>query len=298
MLYRAWAVDQAEHLCTVLRQFNANNPSSKVPELMSVFLHRGHFFGGLEWSDRFLPQLMQVAAGIRGSNKEAFVSAVKLTYEYFRSCTQYGYTFTLREALAKKRLDCVRATDMIGAIYRNSGRPFFGNIWWSAGTSGHSVAAIGAIEDNATQFYVMDGMTDNQTPQKWPDLYFKGAVWPPTLAQNSPPHAAELYLRAIDGYIWAQGYVIRGEDAGTLVRAEIPYLPGQHTSSTARVYEPNDVAPGELTALAQRAQEAGQDSKNRPAAHVEDLVREMGDLSPDQVKILAEQIRKLKNPGG
>jgi len=66
--------------------------------------------------------------------------AARKTSEFYRR-TQYGPTLTLRQALEQKRVDCIRATDMISAIYRNAGRPSIGHVRWSTGAFGHSVAA-------------------------------------------------------------------------------------------------------------------------------------------------------------
>jgi hypothetical protein len=74
------------------------------------------------------------------SNLQALMDACQWT-NHFYDPANYGVTFTLRDALEQKKLDCVRATDMIGAIFRNAGRTRFGNVRWTASTGDWSPRA-------------------------------------------------------------------------------------------------------------------------------------------------------------
>ena len=112
---------------------------------------------------------------------------------------------------------------MIGAIFRNAGRPRFGNVRWSAATGGHSVAAYLAPGTKKLEPRIVDGLNPPEQPEVWPNCYFHGHAWPPGLENNAPPYAAEVYARGIDSYIWLEGYIIRGPNAGKLMNAEIPY---------------------------------------------------------------------------
>ena len=47
-----------------------------------------------------------------------------------------------------------------------------------------------------------------------------GSVWN---GNNKPPYAMELYVRGLDSYVWLQGYIVRGPNAGWLTTAAIPY---------------------------------------------------------------------------
>jgi hypothetical protein len=138
MLYRAWQTETVDDLEVVLKKFDALHPHASVGELMSVLMYRGHSFAGLEWGDRYQPQLREAADQIPASmtDTEALLNACRWTHEFYNSPENYGPTFTLRDALQKRKLDCVRATDMMGAIYRNAGRTRFGNVRWCGEASG------------------------------------------------------------------------------------------------------------------------------------------------------------------
>jgi hypothetical protein len=236
MLDRAWRGDTAEQLSEAVRRFDVNHPQAPLPELMGAIMYRGHSFGGLEWGDRYQAGLMDMAAAIHGSGREAFVAAYRQTYNLYHDPTHYAPSLTLRDALAHKQLDCNRATDMIGAVYRNSGQSRFAHVHWCAGTEGHSVAAAAVGEGAQYQVLLLDGLTPSDQPEVWPQAYFQGHAWPPGLESNPPPYTAELYLRGLDNYIWGQGYIIRGADAGTLTTAAVPYLPNWGHAGSAKVF--------------------------------------------------------------
>jgi hypothetical protein len=238
MLYRAARADQTAELKTVLRRFDANYPNATVPELMGVLVYRGHSFAGLEWGDRFQPQLLKVAEQISGSPRDILMAATKWTNDFYRP-EGYGLTYTLRDAIAERRLDCVRSTDMIAAIYRNAGRTALGHVWWSAGTASHSVAALleSGGEGKPPQASMIDGLMPSASLERWPDAYFNGHAWPPTMEKNPQPYSAELYVRGIDNYVWAEGYIIRGPSAGTLIKTAIPYFAARNRASESVVYD-------------------------------------------------------------
>src|SRR5206468_5325331 len=113
MLYRASRADAVDELEGVLKKFDSNHPRASVGELMGVLMYRGHSFAGLEWSDRFQPQLLAAANEIpaNASDAEALLAACKWTNRFYTATpADYGVTFTLRDALEQKKLDCVRAT--------------------------------------------------------------------------------------------------------------------------------------------------------------------------------------------
>jgi hypothetical protein len=236
MLYRAGRADQTAQLKTVLKRFDTNYPKASVPQLMGVLVYRGHSFAGLEWGDRYQPQLIEAAASITGSSREVLMAASQWTNRFYEP-TQYGLTFTLRDAIAERRLDCVRSTDMIAAIYRNAGRTALGHVWWSAGSASHSVAAL--LErgpDGKPQTSMIDGLVPGAALEQWPSAYFRGHDWPAGMQNNPQPYSAELYVRGIDNYVWAEGFIIRGPSAGLLTQAAIPYLTSRSESTTSTVY--------------------------------------------------------------
>jgi hypothetical protein len=234
LLFRARTAELVDDLTTVLKKFDAHNPHATVNELMGVIMYRGHSFAGMEWGDRFQPQLTEAAAKIPDSDNDvqALEAAWKWTNQFYQSPAQYGTTFTLRDALEQKKLDCVRATDMIAAIFRNAGRTHLGHLRWCCETGGHSVAAYFGNLKQGGKVLIADGLTPPRAPEAWPDCYFHGHAWPPGLEKNKPPYAMELYARGLDSYVWVQGYIVRGPNAGWLTTAAIPY--SQHFSSSAQ----------------------------------------------------------------
>jgi hypothetical protein len=238
LLFRARTAELVDDLATVLKKFDARNPDANVNDLMGVMMYRGHSFAGIEWGDRFQPQLVEAAAKISASetDRNALQAAWTWTYDFYRSPAEYGLTFTLRDALETKKLDSVRATDMIAAIFRNAGRTRLGHVRWSAETAGHSLAAYLDFDTPSKKPLLADGLTPPHPPERWPDCYFHGHAWPAGLEGNKPPYAVELYVRGIDSYVWAQGYIVRGPNAGGLTTAAIPYSRHFVADSTKKVY--------------------------------------------------------------
>lgn len=238
MLYRAQQAGAIKNLVGVLRKFDAMHRHATVAELMSVLMYRGHSFAGVEWADRFQPQLMEAAEKIRGTDEKAFLEAARWVNRFYRTPAVYGVTFTLRDALESRRLDCIRATDMIAAVFRDAGCPKFGHVRWSAGTVGHSVAAyLGAGSETEPRTIVADGLNLSNGIEYWPEAYFRGHAWPPGLQNNPQPYAVELYVRGLDNYVWAEGYIVRGPNAGTLVKAAVPYLKNRDNAVSRKVFD-------------------------------------------------------------
>jgi hypothetical protein len=236
MLYHAANGDIDDDLYVTLKKFDTLHPNARVGELMNALMYRGHSFAGLEWGDRFQPELMKAAAEIAPSRTDlqAFEDAWRWTNDFYQKPARYGVTFTLRDALEQKTLDCVRATDMIASIFRNSGRVGIGNVRWCSETSGHSVAAHMIPSGDKVVVRLGDGLTTPREPEPWPECYFRGHAWPPGLQENTPPYAAELYLRGLDGYVWAEGYIIRGPNAGMWTSADIPYSTFHHDETFSK----------------------------------------------------------------
>ena len=102
---------------------------------------------------------------------------------------------------------------------------------------GHSVAAYLGPDEPASKPLLADGLTPPHEPEVWPDCYFQGHAWPPGLESNVPPYAMELYTRGIDSYVWTQGYVVRGPNAGLLMTAGNPYTKQFPSDSTRKVFD-------------------------------------------------------------
>ena len=123
-------------------------------------MYRGHSFAGLEWGDRYQPELVQAADEIKPdeTDLQALMDACRWTNHFYRSPATYSPILTLRAALEQKKLDCVRSTDMIGAIFRNAGRTRFGHVRWCSETGAHSVAAYLGVENEHLKTQLVDGL--------------------------------------------------------------------------------------------------------------------------------------------
>jgi len=239
MLFRTENAHTTDDLCAVLKKFDSLHPRAKLEELLSVLMYRGHAFGGLEWGDRFQPELIKAADNIKleETDLQALEDACRWTNNFYRAPAQYGLTLTLRNALDQKRLDCVRATDMIGAIFRNAGRVGFCNVRWCSETGAHSVAGCVHKEAQGLRIQLSDGLDPPAAPELWPQCYFRGHAWPLSLAENAAqPYAVELYVRGLDSYVWMEGYIIRGPNAGWLTVTDVPYGIYTEPASTRKVF--------------------------------------------------------------
>jgi hypothetical protein len=235
MLHRAADGDAVDQMCAALQRFDQTHPDATISELMGSIAYRGHSFAGLEWADRYQPELMSLNA--TGSPADLFLAAGRWTSNFNHRRDAYGMTFTLREALLRRKLDCIRATDMIGAIFRNSGNTRFGFVFWTAEDCAHSVAAYLGEQEGKPHTLIVDGLEDDAKLEVWPNAYFNGHRWPPGFDRNPTPYAAELYARGIDSYVWAEGYIIRGPHAGTLGRAKIPYSRTRTTTDFRQIFD-------------------------------------------------------------
>ena len=238
MLYRASRVGAIERLALVLKRFNRVTPEGKPAAMMDVLFYRGGDLGaGIIWNDRFHPHLMSAASTLGGTDEQVLLGAQHFTRAVFGDWEHYGKVTTLGEALLQKRLDCIRATDMVGTLYRNAGRAGYYTIRWSAGVTGHTVAAAEVPRSGGPAIAIVDGLDKPQTAAElWPYAYLSGQKWPAGYTGiKAPVHAVELFTRGLDDYVWVEGYVVRGPDAGTLIRASVPYLPNRPPSATLRV---------------------------------------------------------------
>ena len=176
MLFRATQADAIDELCAALKRFDAIRPNATMGELMGALMYRGHSFAGMEWSDRYQPQLLRAAGRIDNgeSDVQALLAAHQWTNHFYQTSATYARTFTLREALQEKKLDCVRATDMIGAIFRDAGRTRFGHVRWCSETLGHSVAAYLGVENGKSKVLLADGLMPDDRLEEWPGCYFRG----------------------------------------------------------------------------------------------------------------------------
>lgn len=228
MLFRTRETGAAAPLGTVLKRFDALNPHASAAQLMGVIFYRaGDFTGGYAWDDRFDRRLLATSADLGPDNEAALLKAHAFAQRLFGTWDHYGPVDSLRDALDTHRLNCLRATDLIGALYRDSGRAGFYNLRLSSGTVGHTVAAVRVDAGGQTRMVAADGLDlDQKAPELWPQDYLGGYCWPAgKFEKEPPPFAAELHVRGLNSYVWVEGYVLRGDNKGAFLQTKIPYLP-------------------------------------------------------------------------
>ena len=220
MVFRIGTAGKIDELGEALRRFDRLYPKAEPWQIMDILVYRaGLGMAGIEWGDRFDGRLMKMSAGLDANTpREALLAARKLQYGVYGGSANYrGLVLTLRRALDTSRMDCIRATDMIGALYRNAGWPGFAYIRWCRGTSGHSVAAAEQFDPNGRRITIVDGLfPPGRAVGAWPDEYLTG---------HADLYAVELFGRGLDTCIFLEGCILRGPNAGKLIRAPVPYLP-------------------------------------------------------------------------
>lgn len=237
MLYRAQRVGTVDALAIVLQRFCRIVPQADPSALMDAIFYRGDVGASTLWDDRYQPYLLAAASALGGTDEQVLLGAQHFTRAVFGGWDNYGAAPTLRDALTQKRFDCLRATDMIGTLYRNAGRGGYYSVRWCAGVAGHTVAAAEVRRSGGPAIVMVDGLEKPQTATDlWPYAYTRGHAWPtgyPSI--QADVYAAELYARGLDDYVWAEGYIIRGPNAGLLTRTFLPYLPNRATPETRHV---------------------------------------------------------------
>ena len=67
-------------------------PAPPCGKLMGALMYRGHSFGGMEWDDRYQPQLLDAAAEIDAAKTDvqALLAAYHWTHDFYQAPENYG----------------------------------------------------------------------------------------------------------------------------------------------------------------------------------------------------------------
>jgi hypothetical protein len=247
MLFRALSARSLDQMALAVERYEKCHPTVTQAELMDVLFYRSGFYSsGYQWADRYDKRILDAAGGITGDHEAVARQAHQLTTGMLKGWENYAADImTLTQSLDVGKLDCVRGTDMIGALYRDAGHGEYAVVRLRCGTVGHSVGAVPVDRDGKRQWLILDCLSRNPPGETWPTAYFKDLAWPQSYpGKRGPLFSAELYVRGLDGYMFAEGYVVQGEHAGQLVTAAVPYLPGSEKAGSSRVFNgPYPVLP-------------------------------------------------------
>ncbi len=226
MLWRLRAVDCLDAMAEVLRRFDARHDPGTREALMDVLFYRGEMNTGLRWDERFDPRLMEAAARLPGDTLSVLRQAKHVVHERFGGWANYDYRPDLRAALDDGRMDCLSATGMLTSLARNAGVGGLYVLRWTAGAQAHSTGAAAVRRGPKVDILVADGLDRPDAPlELWPWAFLRGHPWPDGWPGHKwPLFAFELYARGLDSYVWAEGYVAKGPEAGGISQASIPYL--------------------------------------------------------------------------
>jgi len=229
MLYRYQAAGVPKEVGVVLERFDRVHANPARHDLMDVLFYRAGSPGSNPGAaERFDSRLMQAAATLGGTDEQVLLGAQFFARALFGSWKNYCFTPTLLQALDLQKFDCISATDVIASLYRNAGRGGFYTVRWCAGSAGgHTVAGARLTRNGKPAIGIVDGLDIPQTRVTlWPQDYADGPRWPTGyVGRTAPIVAIEILSRGLDAYTWAEGLIVRGQYAGTLVGAPIPYLP-------------------------------------------------------------------------
>ena len=238
MLFRLSGSGAIEQAGLVLQRCDQDHPQATAASLMGALFYRGAISAGFRWADRYDKRLMKAAAGMSGGREKTLNDARAYVNNLLGNWGNFqGGIWTLREAIDRRLLDCMRGTDMVGSLYRNTGHGgcFFVRLW--GGLAAHSVAGVRPESGDGNRIVLADSLTRTTETLLWPQAYFHGLTWPEGYPGIRPPIvAAGLYVRGLDNFVLAEAYIVRGPHAGTLMRTAIPYLHRRQSPGERKVY--------------------------------------------------------------
>jgi len=227
ILFRAAKSQAMDALALVLERLDQSRHAVTIDELMDALFYRaGICTSGAEWSDRYDPRLLTAAGQIMGPRRDVVQKAHTLAGAVLNGWENYAGGFpTLRQSLDARKLDCIRGTDLIGALYRNAGQGEYFVVRLSCGVGGHTVGVVPIDRNGRRYMQIIDSIDPDIYDLEWPSAYFDGILWPQGYpGPRGPLFSAELCVRGLDGYMFAEGYVARGPNAGRLVRAPLDHI--------------------------------------------------------------------------
>ena len=274
VLYRAVLSETLDAVAIVLQRLDRVQPAADVEEMMDALFYRAGFHtSGFYWADRYDARLLDAAGRILGPKDSVIRAAHAVAGNLLDGWKNYGGgVLTLQEALDTRKLDCVRGTDLIGALYRNAGQGRYYLVRLNFAVAGHSVAAVPVDANHPDHLLIVDSLEPNLPERYWPTPYLDEFTWPEGYpGPRGPLFSAELYTRGLNGYIFAEGYVVRGSNAGKHVRAPLIHLTGELYNAVLGDIQPmaSDAPQARSTAMLRRLASR----PNTPASPAEPFYR-------------------------
>ncbi|TVR43467.1 MAG: hypothetical protein EA402_09655 [Planctomycetota bacterium] len=231
-LARYQKVQALEQVADVMTLAAQQWPRQEIPlwALMDALPWRaGDSFAGMEWADRFSPAVSKLMPQRLPNQKpQRFAALHQLVYNRYQQCEYSGLVLTLREALQRNSMDCIRVTDLYGALWRNMGQAGFLPIRQIRAGMGHTIAGLILHPGDRGEVIIsMDGMIAENRPRRWPDTAGGG--------QSGELVCNELFYRGLDGYVFLEGVIVRGSQAGTRIQAAVPWLPGRQEATRSNL---------------------------------------------------------------
>lgn len=228
MLWRAESAEFGDAMTQVVlayEQHHGRRPD--LAGLLDVLPYRaGAFFAGLEWGDRYDPEILKASSAVTRPGEQGMKQAHAEASKAYSDYT--GLVLTIRQARETKKADCIRITDVMAALYRNAGQPGFRSVRMSRGGGlgrisgmGHTIA--GTSNGSLTgrdPVVTLDGLIGDGGRRVYPTGYLDDQTF-----------TTEVYGRGIDSYVWMAGVVGKGSNKGRYMTAAVPYLPDAQEES-------------------------------------------------------------------
>ncbi len=219
----AGVVKEAREVLTRLGKRPGEHGAAAILDVLA--LRAGGHACGIEWGDRFDARILERARQVQGDDATMFSRAYELAHASFEAKLYVGGTHTLRRALDTRAFDCIRATDLVEALFRAAGGTDSVELRECRGGPSHTVVGRLVRKGNSWEVRSLDALRPR----------FEGArTWPDDFRKNGASFAVEVYRPGLDTAIWASGYVVCGAHAGTRVDAAIPFVAGHEERRQTR----------------------------------------------------------------
>ena len=189
-LWRYKEEKQVDNLINSLKRYSSNYKVSTINGLMEVLsIAQGAWNSSASAEDRYRPEIIDAAKVVKGTPEEAILTAHQQGRKYYVNGYR-GSILNLHDAIKAKQYDCIRGSQLIAAIFANSGycgvnpvRWGLGNIQAKAiGLRGHTFTTLETNgSDRCFDSLRGPGLKTSFEKTKTPTQKNNGKVYPSTL---------------------------------------------------------------------------------------------------------------------